>query len=718
MAGAEFGYNETEDDVPEEPFAEQSRPPAERLAELIQTPNIAALLDDDDLKEISTKALDGYKLDKSSREDWEGRVEGAMDLAMLLAEEKDYPFNGAANVKYPLLTTAALQFNARAYPAIVQGNVVAKCKVNGHDPDGAKAARGDRVSEHLSWQLTSEMPEWEEDTDRLLMILPIVGCVFRKTYFDPTIDRKCSRLVTANRLVINYRSRSLQDVPRISEELTLYPYEIEERIRDGRFIEFKYGEAKPDEKDESGRIDEDGPHKFIEQHRLLDLDEDGYAEPYIVTIHVESEHVCRIVANYSMETVRVTQDGKVAAIRKQEYYTKYLFMPSPDGGAYGMGLGQLLFSTNEAINTTLNEMLDAGHLSNLQGGFISANAGIREKSITLERGKFKVLNTALPMQQAVMQMKYDGPSAVLFNLLGLLIDQGKEVSSTKDVLMGDTASTATATTTLALIEQGMKVFNAIFKRVHRSVKHELDLHCRLNKEHLSPEAYNAFWDAPAPAQMPGMAPQAAPQQFDPKADYDMSGMDVTPVSDPTISTEMQRLAQASIIREIAANNPMVNQEEATRRSFEAARVPDVDKLMIKPPQPDPKELAFAEAMKSMTLLELKTKIEKLETAALLDIANAEAAEEGSQISFYDQYLKSLQAEHAMEQSSAQQAAGGQGQLSGMAGAPGNEMGAGAAPGAGGGGQGVSAGPAIQPIVGPAGPMAGEPSPVSASPGAM
>jgi chaperonin GroES len=696
---AQDGYEADVEDGEEQVAPEV--PTAQKLAEILQAANVAELLTEDERTKIASRALDGYRLDDGSRDAWKKRTEAAMDLAMLLTEEKDYPFKGAANIKYPLLTTAALQFNARAYPAIVQTDRVAKVKVNGKDQDGAKQKRGDRVSEHLSWQLTTELPEWEEDTDRLLLIVAIPGCVFRKTYFDPALGRKASRLVTADRLVMNYKTRSLQDCPRISEEMWLYPYEIEERIRDGRFLEFTYGDAPPDD-DEEGETDEDGPHKFIEQHRLLDLDGDGYDEPYIVTVHIETEKVCRIVPNFTMKTVRVTPDGKVASIRKQEFYTKYLFMPSPDGGAYGMGLGQLLLSTNEAINTTMNEMLDSGHLANIQGGFISALAGLKDRKITLQKGEFKVLQTSLPANQAVLPVKFDGPSDVLFKLLGLLIEQGKEVSSVKDVLTGDTGGKVMQpTTTLALIEQGMKVFNAIFKRIHRAVKHELDLHARLNFEHLTPEKYNEFWDDQE-------------EQFDPKADYNMDDMNVSPVSDPTLSTQMQKLAQAQVTREIGQGKPWINQMELDRRAFEAAGTPDIDDLFVPPPEPD----AFQEAMKQMSLIELKTKIDNMVTGSLKNIADAEAAEEGQQMSAYDFVLRSLQAQHGMEQDVAQQQApGGPGGLPGMEGQPDDAMGAAAPPGAGAGDLPSPAGPPMGASGGGQPPMAAEPAQPSAPAGA-
>lgn len=660
-ARAAYGDDEPSNDN------QDNQPAAARLMAFLSEPNrnLAQDLEPDKLTDIGARVIREFDIDYASCAEWRERNEEAVKLATMAPETKDYPFVGAANVKYPLITVGALQFNARAYPALIQDDRVCKCKVNGRDDDGAKAARAKRVGEYTSWQLTSEDKNWEDDTDRLTLQVSIFGSMFRKCYWDPTQKRQVSRLLTPDRLVRSYRGRSLEDVPRISEMLSLYPYEIEERIRDGRFVEFEYGQpvADPNSKDAPSADDDQAPHEFIEQHRLLDLDDDDYPEPYIVTVHKGTEKVCRIVANFDQESVTVSPDGRVIAIRKRDYYSQYVFFPSPDGGQYGMGFGSLLKSTSEAINTTLNEMLDAGHLANTQGGFISAQAGLKERSFRFSRGEFKVVNTgSVPIAQAILPIKFDGPSTVLFHLLGLLIEQGKEISSTKDVLTGDTGGKVMApTTTLALIEQGMKVFNAIFKRIHRGLKAELVLHAKLNHKYLSPEAYNAFFDGP--------------EQYDPKADFDLDTMDITPVSDPSISTQMQQLAQAQVAREIGAGKPYIDQQELDKRAFAAAGIEDIDKLFVKP---DEKQAAFMEAMQKMTVHEAAEKINKLMTAQLKDIADAEAAEAGQQMSLYEFIRQSLNDQHGMEMDNAQVAAQ-PGGLPGMDGGADGSMGAPAVP---------------------------------------
>lgn len=687
MAGQSAAYNQNEKDADElGEVAAQPMAAAMRLKQLIDSPNITPELKEDVLTEIGGRVISEYEIDVLSRAEWTETTDEAMKLAMLLTgEKKTYPFDGAANVKWPLITTAAYQFAARAYPAIVPGPMLVKCKVNGKDPQGTKAARGERVSEYSSWQMLDEMPEWEPDTDKLTLVLSITGCTFRKRYWDPSLNRQCSRLVLANRMVVNYWARSLEDVPRTTEEMMLYPYEIRERINDGRFIDFVYG-TDTGVKDENGQqpnsADEDAPHLFLEQHRLWDLDGDGYPEPYIVTVHRGSEKVCRIVANFSIDTVRMTEDGnKVVSIRKRDFYVKYDFLPSPDGGFYGMGFGWLLKVVNETINTTFNEMLDAGHLANIQGGFVSSALGIREKSFRIKMGEWKLVNTAGPINQAIMPVTYPGPSETLFKLLGLLVEMGKEVASIKDVLSGETKTNMQPTTVLALIDQGMQFFTAIYKRIHRTFKAELGIHSRLNAEHLTAKAYNEFFDDPE-------------QQFDPKADFAKADKDISPASDPSASTKMQKLAKAELVMNWAKENPLANQEEANRRFLAAADIEDVDKLLQPPPPPDP----LMQMLGELEAQEKMAGITETLTKALLNVANSEAAEEGSQLGQYDMFLKYLQTEiGAMNGGQETGAEGGPGGLPGMEGSPDNPAGAFALPGpVGGDGGGGQAPPVPQP----------------------
>lgn len=682
-----------EDEIdPVEPQEETSAqvPPAMLLQQLVEVPNIAAIIDripgdgEKDLDAIAYRVIAEHKIDEESRSAWVKRMETALDLAMLVAEGKDYPFRNAANVKYPLLTTAALQFNARAYPAIVPDNKVAKCVTWGNDPDGMKAARGERVSQHLSYQLLAEQTNWEEDTDRLTLAYSICGAYFRKVWFDPALRRNCSAIRSPKQVVVNYKAASFDDCPRITEELTLYPHEIEERVRSGRYLDIEYGDPVNDGEDETSADDDFAPHTFLEQHRLLDLDGDGYPEPYVVTVHKATEKVVRITACFEPESISADEQGNVMAIRRTQYYIRYLFWPSPDGGVYGMGLGELLGPLNETINTTLNQMLDAGHLANIQGGLVAASAGIKEKSIRLENGEWRVIKTNGSLKDSILPITYAGPSDVLFKLLGLLVEAGREVAGVKDVLTGEVRQNMTASATLALIEQGLQVYTAIYKRLHRSLKAELGIYARLNRKYVDPQEYNEFFNGQ--------------QMFDPAADYTESDKDIMPITDPKMHSRMQELAKANFLREISQDNPVINQAAVTARILEAGQVEKIEELIQPPPQPDPMVADLMQRNAEAEVQEKETKALVNEASAMEKLAKAASTEQAAGLPFAKLQLEALKAEGKMATDV------DRGRMEGMAGQPGNPMGNGPAGPAGAGtGAGVEGAPLPIDAGGP-GPM--------------
>jgi chaperonin GroES len=601
-----------------QPTERKKAPALEKtLAKLLayeSSPNIAEDIRDGDdgeqkLSKIAADVDRKYEIDKKSRSEWEEMSKRAMDLALQVRKPKNYPFENASNVKYPLVTVAALQFGARAYPAIVDGARIVKGQVVGNDSGvpilddngdpkvdplsqeplwikkpGEKRAKAGRVSKHMSYQLLNEMPEWEEDTDILLHHLPIVGCAFRKVWRSETLGRNKSEMVPAKHLVVNNKCRSLDEAPAVTHEIFLYPQDIEERKLSGIWLDIELPCHAAD-----GDNDEDAPHMFLEQHRFIDLDGDGYKEPYIVTVHKESCQVVRIVANFTMDLVK--DNGKrVVRIEKDQYFVKYIFLPDPKGGFYGIGFGQLLESLGETIDTSINQMLDAGHIQNAGGGFIGT--GIRLKKggqIKLTPGKFEQIETSGKIGDQIHLHQFQGPSPVLFQLLGMMVDAAKDISAVKDILTGDTdGKVQTATTTLAMIEQGLKVFTAIYKRIYRALKDEFKLLFKLNAKHIDERAYYTFNDE---------------QEVVEASDYDLASMDVCPVADPKMVTDMQRMAHAQLLMQIAEHpvlGPLQNAEEALRRVYEAAGTEEPDKLIVKQQGPAPGEIAQLEEIQSKT----------------------------------------------------------------------------------------------------------------------
>ncbi|KKN77975.1 hypothetical protein LCGC14_0355400 [marine sediment metagenome] len=606
------------------------------LMGFIESDNIAADLTDEQLTAIGEKVKREYEIDDNSRKAWLDQIDKAMDLALQVVEAKNTPWPNASNVKFPLMTSAAIQFAARAYPAIVPGSNIVKGKVIGSDSpippppgpepregalpqqpgmepqaapggpsaspgqppgpqvgepgmqgwspgmapqgpgmapqqpqtrEGEKRDRAGRIGRHMSWQLTEEMEEWEEDTDRLLHVLPIVGTLFRKTWYDPDRDRNASEMILPKDLVVNYAAKSLETAPRITQEFEKYPTQITENQRMGIWLDEDLGLPA------DGGDDDDAPHDFLEQHRTLDLDEDDYPEPYIVTVHKETSKVLRIVARFDADGVLINQAGEVAKIKPVEYFTKYGFIPSPDGGFYDVGFGLLLNPINAAVNTSINQMIDAGSLQNAGGGFIGSGLRIKGGVVRIKPGEYKMVDaTGGTVAQNVVPLQHPGPSPVLFQLLGLLIEAGREIASIKDILTGgeDPANTS-PTVVLAMVEQGMKVFTSIYKRIHRSLKHELKLIYRLNRLYLSPEVYFTLLDEP----------EAIAQE-----DYEDESMDVIPVSDPKVVTDMQQMARAQFLTSFA-DDPWFDGREIRRRVLEAADIEEVDKVLRDQPPENP-----------------------------------------------------------------------------------------------------------------------------------
>lgn len=628
----------------------EDRPDPRRLLSFIDHPNIANELEEDQLNQIGQKVVRERQLDDDTRADWKMRSEAAMDMAMQVAKAKQHPWQGASNVIYPLMTVAAVQFAARAYPAIVQGRNVVKGVVVGPDngipqvaPDGSPAVqmnqqgqpqpvwaqkpgskrdRALRIGQHMSWQLLVEMKEWEEGTDKLLHILPIVGCCFRKTYFDKGLGRHVSRLVLPQHMVIQYMAESMERAPRLSEDIRLYPNEIEENVRAGLFIEHEYGVAA----DSNG--DDDAPHEFIEQHRRLDLDEDDYPEPYIVTVHKATGKVARITAGFDRENIEFDRDGRVIRIEAIAYYTKYDFMPSLDGGIYGTGYGQLLGPVNAAVNTSLNMMFDAAHLQNTGGGFVGRGLSMHSGSMRFKLGEWKIVNSpGQTVREAIVPLQHQGPSAQLYQLLVFLVEAGKEIASVKDALTGEAAAaTMQPTTLMALIEQGLKVFTAIYKRVHRACASEYDKLYRLNRVYLQRQARFQVGDE---------------WKTVTQEDYARGG-GVIPISDPAMVSDMQKAAKAQFLMGFN-NHPLVKQDELLRRVFDAGQIEDPDKLM----QPQP---ANPEIMAKVAEMELKgheaeakigsAKAQQIKdlTQAVLNLANADKAVGDAHLGWIEQHI--------------------------------------------------------------------------------
>lgn len=609
--------------------------------------NLADELDKDLLGKIAGRCLEDLREDETSREEWMKNSTIAIEHAMQISQAKTFPWVDCANVKYPQLTIAALQFHARAYPSIVRGNNVVKCVVTGEDQEGLKAEKAKRISTFMSWQCLESIDDWEDDLDQLLLTLPILGCIFKETYFDFGRKKICSGLVYPQDLVINYKLRKMGNATRITKLFTLSPQAIIERQMQGVYLkeDIAYG-------DKEGETEQE----MFAQHCLIDLDEDGYKEPYIVTIHRQSGTLLRIVANYAKDTIYVNDGDQavtveaienlgesdvdkynLAYIKPVEYFTRFQFIPSPDGGIYGIGFGQLLMPMIGTIDTSINQLLDAGTLQNTGGGLMAKGLLTDKKGdMTFKPGEYKIVDnlTGASIRDAIYRFEQPGPSGVTYSMLDKLIQVTRDITTVQDIMVGSETGEETATTTLSRVDQGMKLFTAIYKRIYRSLKAEFVKIKRLNKYHLPASQYYRVLDS-------GIIEKIGLEDF--KDDE----TDVQPVSDPSLSSLPLKLAKAQALRQAAAGNPFYNQREVEKRYLEALEEPNIDAVLLKEEDvqtpPDPKMIEVDGKLQKITAEIESMKLDRIKTVSevLLNIAKAEAQEQGSQLEAYKLQLDTL-----------------------------------------------------------------------------
>lgn len=613
----------------------------------LQSNNLVHELTKDELSDLSNRVYDEFKIDDASLEDWREELIEAHKLARQMRDGREWAGEKISDIKYPIIATACIQFQARAMPAIVKGSKVVKSKIVGKDPDGAKSARGERVATYMSWQLADDNPKWIPDMDGTLMGLPLWGVMFKKTYRCG--DRNESETIYPENLVVNYFAKDFE--PRATHKVYLYPNEIQERINMGIFVDFEYGEAtnaddnrfdKEEKKEGKGR-DEDEPHLFLEQHRWYDLDGDGYKEPYIVTMHWDTQTIVRMSVRWSSEDAQYDEEGNVIKIKPFTAFTRIPFMPAFDGSFYCMGFGRLLSPLNHAIDTIINQILDAGKHQVRPSGFIGTGVrfGKHQGAVKVKSGEFKKIQSVNDLKSQIFQLQFGEPSNVLFQTLGLLMEASNRLASMSDVLAGEVPKgDIPAATTLSIIEQGLKVYSAVHKRIHRALKEEFTKLRRLNR------MYSYDIDG-QPSKLALEYKEVIDEEADAHRDFNASDYDIVPVSsEEDVSDTMKALKADALIQHYGTGR--LNDDEAMRRWLEAHGYDEIDKLMERPePQPDPmllleeRKVQVSEnelQIKRMEMMgeqsNLLYKNLKLYADAIKSFAAAEAEEIGPQLEQY------------------------------------------------------------------------------------
>ena len=559
--------------------------------------NLAEVLDDSVLGELSSDIQAKFREDVESREDWEEAIAKGLGLLGINYEDRSEPFLGASGVTHPLLSEAVTQFQAQAYKEMLPSGGPVKTQILG-SPTQVTEDQAQRVEDFMNYQITEIMEEYDPDTDQMLFYLPLTGSTFKKVYFDETKKRAVSKFVPAEDMVVPYSASDLRTAERVTHVVTMSYNDIRKLQVAGVYRDVELSETS-DGEDEGAiqeRADEllglrpnysDDSYTLLECH--IDLDLEGFEDtdmegnpsgvmlPYIVTIDQNSGKVLSVARNFREED---------PLKRKRQYFVHFKFLPG--FGFYGFGLLHTIGGLSRAATSILRQLIDAGTLSNLPAGFKSRGVRIRNDDEPLNPGEFRDIDVpGGDLKNSIIPLPYKEPSATLANLLGVVVDSGKRFAQVADAKIADVNSNAPVGTTVALIEQGSKIISSIHKRLHYGQKQEFRMLAEIFSE--NPVPYPYFVGNVPPETM--------------QADFD-GRVDILPVSDPNIFSMAQRLSLAQTQLQMAQAAPqMHNLREAYRRMYDALDIKNIDAILPPPPKSQPVDPATenGNALKGMPL---------------------------------------------------------------------------------------------------------------------
>ena len=560
--------------------------------------NLSELLEDSELNNISANLTSDYEYDKDARGDWLKTYTEGLDLLGFKYEERSKPFANASGVTHPLLAETVTQFQAQAYKELLPPEGPIRTQIVGEiTPEIEEQAQ--RVKEFMNYQISYEMEEYDQDLDQMLFHLPLAGSAFKKVYYDEVRGRAVSKFVPAEDVVVPYGTTDLNSCERLVHVVKMMNNELRKKQFSKLYRDIKISPSDESEDIAQSKYDElDGIDKPINAEEIVllefhcDLDIAGFEDkdkttgeptgiklPYVVTIDEGSGKVLSIYRNYAEED----------PLRKKiQYFVHYKFLPGL--GFYGFGLIHMLGGLSRTATSALRQLIDAGTLSNLPAGFKARGLRVRDDDQPLQPGEFRDVDApGGAIRESLMLIPYKEPSQTLFALLGFVVDAGRRFASIADNKMGEGSQANPVGTTMAIMERGTKVMNAIHKRLHHAQKLEFKLLAKVFAESLPPEY---------PYAVLGGNRTIKQQDFDER-------VDILPISDPNIFSMSQRVTLAQSQLQMATSNPqMHNMHEAFKRMYEALGVRDIDKILPPPQQPQPEDPGM-ENSKSLQMMKLQ-----------------------------------------------------------------------------------------------------------------
>jgi hypothetical protein len=547
--------------------------------------NLANFLEENILGRMGSELYQNYQDYKNSRKDWETAYKQGLDLLGFKYEQRTEPFQGASGATHPVLAEAVTQFQALAYKELLPADGPVRTQVLGN-PTPEKEQQSKRVKDFMNYQIMDQMKEYEPEFDTMLFHLPLAGSSFKKVYYDEIQARAVSKFVPADELVVPYSASSLDDAEAIVHVLKISENELRKQQVAGfyRDIELQPGDDKETEIEKKER-ELEGISKtnyediftILEYHVNLDIEgfEDmgqnneptGIKLPYIVTLEEGSREILSIKRNWEANDLKKN---------KVQYFVHFRFLPGL--GFYGFGLIHMIGGLSRTATSALRQLLDAGTLSNLPAGFKQRGIRIRDDAQAIQPGEFRDVDApGGNIKDSFMMLPFKEPSQTLLGLMGIVVQGAQRFASIADLQVGDGNQQAAVGTTVALLERGSRTMSAIHKRIYAALKQEFKLLARVFKLYL-PQEY--------PYDVVGAERVIKQSDFDDR-------VDILPVADPNIFSQTQRISLAQTEMQLAASNPAIhNQYEVYRNMYEALGVKDIDKILIRPQPPQPKDPAL------------------------------------------------------------------------------------------------------------------------------
>lgn len=565
-------------------------PAGEAYAEPIhpEENNLAASLEEGELNKIAEQCLKEFSDDLESRTDWEDMHAKWLELYYQRDKSSTPPWDGASEESAPILAEAVNQFQSRTYRAFFPNRYFIDAIPVGRPTQKARE-RAERIGKHMSFQLSVMDRTYKTNKNQMFLAVGLHGSDFTKTYYSPIRRRNVIERVRAMDLVVPYGvgPRRLEEIERKTQIKWMSVNETRILARDKWFLDegepYKDGDESviqsvADDAEgvlKSNSYDQyDGQCCILEQHRLLDLDDDGIGEPYIVWVDRQSRKILRIQIRYEVDDTGLPLDNKEPI----EMFTHYQFLPNPDG-FYGLGFGHLLGHSNKAVNKLLRMFIDANELATVgnMGGLVSESLGLPGDEFDISLGRFdKLPRSVEDIRKHVFQWQFPQPSQQTLLMMQEITGASQRLSANTDILSGQPDKVYQPQAMLAMIEQGLQLFSSVQEFLGVSMEDELQKIYRLNAKHLDENPYFQFGD----------------DQIEVTREDYQDDFRVMPIFDPKYATRSQKLAKAQAEYDFVLQNPLTSQNQtslylASKGVLEALDAENIDAILPEPQQQQP-----------------------------------------------------------------------------------------------------------------------------------